>query len=97
MIIYSSSALAFREKVDNNQLTAEIEEAFISKMGKRPNPSERRAWNNSMQFMERIVRNSRIADDCGVMIEYNIPSTSKRVDFIVAGKDEAGKDNFIIV
>ncbi|WP_025689898.1 DUF2075 domain-containing protein [Paenibacillus zanthoxyli] len=97
MIIYSSSALVFREKVDNNQLTVEIENAFISKMGMRPSPGERRAWNNSMQFMERVVRNSKIADDCGVMIEYNIPATSKRVDFIVAGQDKEGKDNFVIV
>ncbi|MEK3865186.1 DUF2075 domain-containing protein [Paenibacillus sp. FSL H7-0716] len=97
MIIYSSSALAFREKVDSNQLTVEIENAFISKMGMRPSPGERRAWNNSMQFMERVVRNSKIADDCGVMIEYNIPASSKRVDFIVAGQDKEGKDNFVIV
>ncbi len=97
MIIYSSSALAFREKVDNNQLTSEIENAFIDKMGMRPSPGEKRAWNNSMQFMERVVRNSRIADDCGVMIEYNIPPTSKRVDFIVTGKDDTGKSNLVIV
>jgi uncharacterized protein len=97
MIIYSSSALAFREKVDNNQLTSEIENAFIDKMGMRPSPGEKRAWNNSMQFMERVVRNSRIADDCGVMIEYNIPPTSKRVDFIVTGKDDIGKSNLVIV
>ncbi|MNM03340.1 RecBCD enzyme subunit RecD [compost metagenome] len=97
MIIYSSSALAFKEKVDNNELTVEIENAFISKMGMRPSPGERRAWNNSMQFMERVVRNSKIADDCGIMIEYNIPATSKRVDFIVAGQNAEGKDNFVIV
>ncbi|WP_227011754.1 hypothetical protein [Paenibacillus lutimineralis] len=47
--------------------------------------------------MERVIRNSRIADDCGIMIEYNIPVTSKRVDFIVTGQDDAGYNNFIIV
>ena len=86
MIIYSSSALEFREKVDSNLLTISIEEAFIKKMGMRPSRGEIRAWNNSMQFMERVIRNSRIADDCGIMIEYNIPATSKRVDFIVTGR-----------
>lgn len=97
MIIYSSNALQFRETVDRNQITVEIEQAFINKMGMKPSPGERRAWNNSMQFMERVIRNSKIADDCGVMIEYNIPSTSKRIDFIVAGKDAVGRDNFVIV
>lgn len=97
MIIYSSSASEFREKVDSNLLTLAIEEAFVRKMGKQPNLGEIRAWNNSMQFMERVIRNSKIADDCGIMIEYNIPATSRRVDFIVTGQDEAGNNNFIIV
>ncbi|GIO88209.1 ATPase AAA [Paenibacillus faecis] len=97
MIIYSSNALKFRETVDNNQITVEIEKAFINKMGMKPSPGEKRAWNNSMQFMERVIRNSNIADDCGIMIEYNIPATSKRIDFIVAGQDTEGRDNFVIV
>ncbi|MDQ0722528.1 hypothetical protein QF049_003789 [Paenibacillus sp. W4I10] len=71
MIIYSSNALAFRESVDNNQITVQIEEAFIKGMGKKPNQGEVRAWNNSMQFMEKIIRNSKVADDCGILIEYN--------------------------
>ncbi|MBB6635698.1 DUF2075 domain-containing protein [Cohnella thailandensis] len=97
MIIYSSSAREFREKVDSNLLTVTIEEAFVRKMGMQPGLGEIRAWNNSMQFMERVIRNSKIADDCGILIEYNIPSTSKRVDFIVTGQDEKGNNNFIIV
>ena len=97
MIIYSSNALAFRESVDSNQITVQIEEAFIKGMGKRPNKGEVRAWNNSMQFMEKIIRNSKVADDCGILIEYNIPSTSKRIDFIIAGQDEQKNDNFVIV
>ncbi|MBB6734052.1 DUF2075 domain-containing protein [Cohnella zeiphila] len=97
MIIYSSSAREFREKVDSNLLTVSIEEAFVKKMGMQPSRGEIRAWNNSMQFMERVIRNSQIADDCGILIEYNIPATSKRVDFIVTGQDEDGNNNFIIV
>lgn len=97
MIIYSSSAREFRERVDSNLLTVTIEEAFVRKMGMHPSRGEIRAWNNSMQFMERVIRNSKIADDCGILIEYNIPATSKRVDFIVTGQDESGNNNFIIV
>ncbi|WP_200889529.1 DUF2075 domain-containing protein [Cohnella kolymensis] len=31
------------------------------------------------------------------MIEFNIPSTSKRVDFIITGKNEKGSDNYVVV
>lgn len=97
MIIYSSSAIDFRRAVDNNEITMSIENAFKAKLGKKPNIAEVRSWNNSMQFMEKIIRNSNVADDCGILIEYNIPSTSKRVDFIISGKDESNNDNFVIV
>lgn len=94
MIVYSSSVAEFKEAVDDNRIALNIEAAFKEKLGKRPAPSEWRAWNNSMQYMERILRNSKVADDCGVAIEYNIPSTSKRIDFIIAGQDEERKDPF---
>src|SRR5690606_30915704 len=97
MIVYSSSVADFKEAVDDNKIAVNIEAAFIEKLGKRPSVSEWRSWNNSMQFMERIIRNSRVADDCGVMIEYNIPATSKRIDFVIAGQDDKQNRNFIIV
>lgn len=97
MIIYKSDAIGFRQAVENNNITREIENAFISKMCKRPSYGEKSAWNNSMQFMEKIVRLSQVADDCGILIEFNIPSTSKRIDFIITGQDEDSNDNFIII
>lgn len=50
-----------------------------------------------MNYMERVVRNSMIADDCGILIEYTIPTTSKRIDFLVSGHDTNGKENFVII
>jgi DUF2075 family protein len=97
VFIYSSSAVQFRDAVDNNQITRQIERAFLEKLGKRPSPGEVKAWNNSMKFMETIIRNSKIADDCGILIEYNIPATSKRIDFIIAGQDTYHKDRFVVV
>ena len=37
------------------------------------------------------------SDDCQVAIEYNIPQTSKRVDFMILGKDNNGNDNIVII
>jgi hypothetical protein len=38
-----------------------------------------------------------IPQDAGIAIEYNIPQTSKRVDFLISGYDKAEKGNVIIV
>lgn len=97
MILYSSNAIDFRYAVDNNSITDKIEGAFIHAFGKRPATGEKRAWNNSMQFMEKIVRNSQVADDCGILIEFTIPTSSKRVDFIISGRNQRDENNFVIV
>ena len=55
------------------------------------------AWQNSMQFMRNIVDDKEIDDDVQIAIEYNIPQTSKRVDFILIGSDERDKNNIVIV
>jgi Uncharacterized conserved protein len=97
MILYSSNAIDFRYHVDNNSIVDEIEDAFVTAFRKKPAEGERRAWNNSMQFMEKIIRNSEVADDCGILIEFTIPTSSKRVDFIISGKNDKYESNFVIV
>ena len=50
-----------------------------------------------MKFMRDIVDDRDIDDEVQIAIEYNIPQTSKRVDFIIIGSNEEGKDNIVIV
>jgi DUF2075 family protein len=45
------------------------------------------AIKNSINYMERIIRDSEIPDNAGIAIEYKIPSSSRRIDFIITGKD----------
>ena len=97
MILYSSNAIDFRRAVDDNSITEKIEASFIHAFGKHPAPGERQAWNNSMPFMETIVRNSQVADDCGILIEFTIPTSSKRIDFIIAGQNRKNENNFVIL
>jgi len=97
MIIYSNTALAFRRDVDENKIVDSIQEQFAAKIGHRESPSERMSWRNSLRCMEAVLRNAQIADDCGVLIEYVIPNTSNRVDFIITGEDESGDQNYIVV
>ena len=59
--------------------------------------SQYRAWYNSLTFLSRELLMSQIRDDCGVLIEYKLPATSRRVDFIVTGHDARGKPGFVII
>jgi len=97
MILYQGTAKEFSESVETNQIVSELENAFRKKLGRNLPPNEISAYNNSLSFMERVVRHANIADDCGVLVEYIIPLSSNRIDFLIAGEDGLGNQNFIIV
>ncbi len=97
MIIYQNSVTGFQSDVDNNQIADKIEQEFIEKIGHTFSPSEKSSWNNSLYRMGTIVRLSKLPDTCWILIEYNIPSTSKRIDFLICGHDQHNQKNFIIV
>lgn len=41
--------------------------------------------------MARVLRDSEIPDDFGIGVEFGIPQTSKRVDFILSGEAQTAR------
>lgn len=97
MIVYSSSVKEFRLETEENRIAFTIEDQLIASLGRRPSPSEKTSWINSMQFMNNAVRQAEIPEDCGVLIEFTLPLSSKRIDFMLVGRDESERENAIIV
>lgn len=47
--------------------------------------------------MYKVVNTPDIPDEATVAIEYQIPLTSKRIDFIISGSDEKHRSNIVII
>ena len=58
---------------------------------------KKRSWKNSFQYMHAVLNDQDIPKSSGVSIEMQIPQTSKRIDFIIAGQDKEKNDHAIIV
>lgn len=97
MIVYEATKELFVEDVVQDKIEDNIDERFYSKMGYHTNQSERNAWKNSMEYMLKVLIDSNIPSNIGVAIEYKIPNTSKRVDFIITGFDSNRKNAAVIV
>ena len=96
MIVYQDTKKQFQADVDLNQIVDKINNEYIPRFG-HTTESQLRAWKNSMQYMHNVLNTGEIPDDAGVAIEYNIQPTSKRIDFLLSGKDENGNLTAIIV
>lgn len=97
MIVYNDNKRQFVEDVRNNEIATKILALVRSKGLNAGQDREFDAWHNSMQFMRNIVDDRDIDDDVQIAIEYAIPQTSKRVDFIIVGADDDNHDNIVIV
>lgn len=97
MIVYESTKQLFVEDVVQDRIEENIDRKFYEKMGYHTSESERKAWNNSMQYMMKVLIDNKIPGNVGIAIEFKIPNTSKRVDFIITGKDGQLKNTAIIV
>lgn len=97
MIVYSDIKRQFVNDVKDNSIADKILDAIKMRGLNAGHDKEYSSWQNSMQFMRNIVDDSEIDDEVRICIEYNIPLTSKRVDFIIAGADNNGNENIVIV
>lgn len=97
MIVYSGLKCDFLEAVEQDSIAAEIEENIYNKMHRRSAQSEFRSWENSLEYMYKVLNDDAIPQNSGIAIEYNIPQTSKRVDFIISGYDEKKDPNVVII
>jgi uncharacterized protein len=96
MIVYSKTKEAFCGDVLTNEIDSIIASQILTFTGKRIAEHELNSFKNSLGFMDRILYDKDIPGDCGISVEYHLPQTSKRVDFIISGSDDAS-DNVIIV
>ena len=97
MIVYSGTKKEFMDSVENDRIAMEIQYTMMEKIGRRVNEREFRSWNNSLQHMYTVLNDDGIPKNAGIAIEYGIPQTDKRVDFIISGYDENKEPNAVII
>ena len=97
MIIYRNTKAGFVDDVRSNNIASIIENEFLQHYINHNNDAEYRSWANSMQYLRNAVDVPEIDDSCQVAIEYQIPLTSKRVDFLISGLDDTNHNNVVII
>lgn len=96
MIVYEGVKENFIEEVKLNIIANKIYEQYLNKIG-HTTENEIRSWKNSMRFMKDVLEDENIPNNAGIAIEFKIPNTCMRVDFIISGKDEDGNNSVIII
>ena len=97
MLIYSGTIKTFNNDVLNKRIADKIKQAFNLAGFNHNNKGEYQSWENSLKEMSILLNDKEIDELIKVAIEYRVPNTSYRIDFILTGLDEKDNKNIIIV
>lgn len=97
MIVYQKSKAEFLDDAFKRNIEDVILAEFTERTGKRVAASEIRSWKESLLSVAKVLNDDDIPSESGVAIEYNIPQTGKRIDFMLAGNSEAHGDCIVIL
>ncbi len=96
MLVYEGIKSGFIDDVDLGIIADKIRNKYIEIVKRRPSAPEFNSWKNSMQYMRGVLSDEDIPNNTGIAIEYNIPPTGCRIDFMMSGYNR-DKSNVVII
>ncbi|WP_024658432.1 DUF2075 domain-containing protein [Pseudomonas syringae USA007] len=97
MIVYAATKQQFLKDSDNDDIEEVILRHFKEVTGKKVGASEIKSWQGSLTYMARVLRDDGLPSDAGLAIELHIPQSSKRIDFLLTGRDEHQAKNAVLI
>jgi uncharacterized protein len=96
MRLYSGLSRQFIQDTSLNQIAGKLQNAFFNYFQYSPSPAEVSSWKNSLRSLSLVFSQAGL-DDHGVILEYQLPLTSQRIDCLVCGKDHDKQDNAVLI
>jgi len=96
MRLYAGSTIRLFEDVAQHSIADQLKQSYLAYYGYRPSDEEVGAWDNSIAALAGVFEDAGL-EDHAVAIEYQLPLTSRRIDCMITGRDDARRDNAVIV
>ena len=96
MHLYSGASTDFLADATRNRLAEKLSDAFFQYFRYQAPQSEVRSWRNSLRAMADVVELAAL-NDHGVVVELQLPLSSKRIDCMLTGHDETDRAQAVVV
>ena len=95
MQLYAGSTREFVHAATHNAIAARLAEAFLAHFRHRPGEAEVRSWQNSLRALSAVIEMGRLKDN-GILLEYQLPLSSLRLDALLTGRDDRREGAVIV-
>ncbi|MGD0966105.1 MAG: DUF2075 domain-containing protein [Candidatus Acidiferrales bacterium] len=96
MRLYSGTTTSLIEDSTFNRIATKLRDAFFNEFRYQPSAGEVNSWNNSLRAVSQVFQAADLLDH-GVLLELQLPLTSKRLDCLVTGYDGNKLPNAVII
>ena len=94
--LYWGTTDVFVKAEKQNEIASTLEKAFFDHYGWNPPESEVRSWRNSLRALSNAIGMGGFLDH-GILLEFQLPLTSRRLDAMITGHDHEGRPAAVIV
>jgi len=96
MHLYSGPSPQFVEDATLNAIGDKIADSFFEHYRYKASPAEVASWQNSLIRMANVVQHGELMDH-GVVVEWQLPLSSRRLDVMLTGHNPQGQPHGVIV
>jgi hypothetical protein len=97
MALLRSSVAGMESQLTSGSVVEHLMSRLVATTGRSPSEGEVRSWKASLPVLVSDLVSAGLSD-VEVLVEYQLPLTSKRVDAVLAGVDpKTGRDSYVLV
>lgn len=96
MHLYSGATTDFIGDATHNRIAEKLKTSFWDHFRYEPGDSEVNSWRNSLRAMANAIELASL-DDHGIVVELQLPLSSKRLDCMITGHDTDERAQAVIV
>jgi len=94
--LYIGTSKQFVGDVLQNRVAEKLRYSYFEHFRHNPPTSEVHSWQNSLARMSLVLQSAGL-DDNGIILEYLLPLSSRRLDVMLTGKNDSGNPNAVVV
>jgi hypothetical protein len=96
MKLYAGTTEQFQADAQMHRIAEKLRAEYTTQIGHRPAPSEIASWQNSLMALSMLVDQAEL-NDHGVILEYQLGNTSRRLDAMLTGHSPTSAENAVVV
>ncbi|MBI2008975.1 DUF2075 domain-containing protein [Candidatus Saccharibacteria bacterium] len=96
MILYEDTIERFQKDVMQNAIADRAAERYRTYYNRSPGDSEYRSWQYSLAILNNSFQYAQLKDN-HIIVEYELPYASLRIDVLLFGRDTEDQDNVVIL